>query len=687
MSIKKLQFSSRGVCARMAALALLLCTTSLFGQAPDPEKWAQFHEQAALQSATVFLAPIVYHPDLVNTPFTHGDGIPGTTDSSNIGNPDTWEYYRFCAQQDDVVTIETHRTTFAMDPTQQICIGTAIDTTGILAFVSCGPDMVFLTTDDDNNGIPHGVGGDWADPRSQFVAPVTGEYTLAVFDFLPAGAPPEYEIHVDGISPCAFFDKEIVSGNDVDGADGIDMAVEVGIEDPSMYDFKINYNQPDWPPVIIEDSVPAEWRVTDILDDTLNCDFAQANKGKKDDKSATKIVCEPEGTEGMATIWAEARCHGNRNNAKCRPTSCGALYLNNGAAAYEIDPETGEPAVDEEGNRLPPLGTTNALCLVAVEDLDGGGIDYTGMGDEDGDGLDDLGEACEIGTDPCLEDTDGDGVNDFDEVASGCMDPLNPDTDGDTINDGDELNNGTDPCDEDTDGDGVRDDVDACPLEGPPDPSLGEILQPDGCIRQSQCSDGIDNEPDGKTDFPDDASCDDILDDSEDTVDPTQATCADIETSDDMWGRAASGVDLRAWTSSTLHYIGCPTDGCNPDHFYCTDGAGSLQFGTTSGSTLRSAVDPGDGRGDDMPTAGDWAGCCDVPLGLCNAPNSVNNGVGVDMVTALCNALGYANGTILREVLNSNFCPESHAVTADGQDWDSDFVDSQGWGAEYLCFD
>ena len=54
------------------------------------------------------------------------------------------------------------------------------------------------------------------------------------------------------------------------------------------------------------------------------------------------------------------------------------------------------------------------------------------------------------------------------------------------------------------------------------------------------------------------------------------------------------------------------------------------------------------------------------------------------MVTALCNSLGYAMGTIVREVAN-NSCPEPHAVQANGQVWDSDWVSSQGFGAEYLC--
>lgn len=165
--------------------------------------------------------------------------------------------------------------------------------------------------------------------------------------------------------------------------------------------------------------------------DSLNCEITSANK-KNNDKSATKITCYPDADSGEATFWNEARCHGNRNNQKCRPTSCGGLYLNDGAAAYLLD-EDGEPI-------YPPIDESNSLCLAAVEDVnEDGEIDYTGAGDEDGDGLTDLDESCLYGTDPCLEDTDGDGVSDGDEIASGCLDPLNPDTDGDGFSDGEDA--------------------------------------------------------------------------------------------------------------------------------------------------------------------------------------------------------------------------------------------------------
>lgn len=214
---------------------------------------------------------------------------------------------------------------------------------------------------------------------------------------------------------CRFLTKEIVSGPDENDDDEFDLAVEVGTQTASMYDFQIAYSDAGGPPVLIEDTVPAEWNVEEIGDDTLNCEIGSAN-GKNNGKSATKIACLPDSDSGMVSFWAETRCHGNRNNSKCRPTSCGALYLNEGAVAYELDPATGEPMLDQDGERLPPILESNSLCLAAVSDLDGSGIDPTGGGDEDGDGVSDHTEACSIGSDPCLEDSDSDGVNDGEDV-------------------------------------------------------------------------------------------------------------------------------------------------------------------------------------------------------------------------------------------------------------------------------
>jgi hypothetical protein len=98
------------------------------------------------------------------------------------------------------------------------------------------------------------------------------------------------------------------------------------------------------------------------------------------------------------------------------PTSCGALYLNDGAVAFEKD-EDGNLVLDEDGNPIIVAGPTNAICLAAVDqDLYDALPDYSADADHDGDGLSSHAEACEIGTDPCLEDTDGDGVIDGEDA-------------------------------------------------------------------------------------------------------------------------------------------------------------------------------------------------------------------------------------------------------------------------------
>jgi hypothetical protein len=147
--------------------------------------------------------PITYNGEVNDTPFTHGDGIQGSTDSHNFYNPASWEYYYFCGNTGDEVVIEVHRTTSAMDPAMLVCIGATDDSTGIDWFSkSCGPDMTYKAHGDDEIGIPHGVGGIFKDPRVQTILPSTGVYTLAVFDYFGAGISPEFEIHASGIAGC-----------------------------------------------------------------------------------------------------------------------------------------------------------------------------------------------------------------------------------------------------------------------------------------------------------------------------------------------------------------------------------------------------------------------------------------------------------------------------------------------------
>jgi hypothetical protein len=151
-----------------------------------------------------------------------------------------------------------------------------------------------------------------------------------------------------------------------------------------------------------------------------------------------------------------------------------------------------------------------------------------------------------------------------------------------------------------------------------------------------------------------------------------------------MWGKPAKGIDLRAWTGSTLHYLGCNGDGCGPGSFYCNYNANTqtLEFG--SDGTVRSMVDPNNVQGDTMAT--NYSGCCqsNQVLGLCNAPDANNNGVNVNNAQALCSALGYTQGELVSWTA-SNTCPESHAVDSSGTNWSSDYSNSNGYGNKWKC--
>jgi hypothetical protein len=83
--------------------------------------------------------------------------------------------------------------------------------------------------------------------------------------------------------------------------------------------------------------------------------------------------------------------------------------------------------------------------------------------------------------------------------------------------------------------------------------------------------------------------------------------------------------------------------------------------------------------------AASYSSCCTGNLGLCNAPDPNNNGVGINNVAALCKGLGYSSGTYLRSS-TGNSCPQSHVTDANGLMWTSDWSTSPaGTGLQYRC--
>ena len=143
-------------------------------------------------------APITYVGELFD-----GDVVIGDVPLWSIGSPEQWDYYSFYATAGDVPTIHADRLTNEMDPTITLFFGTTTFSDGLNATGSTQPGMTWLTWADDNNGIPHAVGGWFADPIiTGYPLPSTGYYTLGVYDYAGAGTGclGEYDLHIDGIS-------------------------------------------------------------------------------------------------------------------------------------------------------------------------------------------------------------------------------------------------------------------------------------------------------------------------------------------------------------------------------------------------------------------------------------------------------------------------------------------------------
>ncbi len=141
---------------------------------------------------------------------------------------------------------------------------------------------------------------------------------------------------------------------------------------------------------------------------------------------------------------------------------------------------TGLYAVDRDGDGLTNVFEGDDLGTdPRVADTDGDGLDdgfehMLGFDpldpDTDGDGLSD-GQEWALGTRVASLDSDDDTLLDGDEVLVLGTDPLSPDTDMDGLDDEVELQLGTDPTRVDTDGDGVDDGVEEETGTDPLDPA------------------------------------------------------------------------------------------------------------------------------------------------------------------------------------------------------------------------
>ena len=258
------------------------------------------------------------------------------------------------------------------------------------------------------------------------------------------------------------FSKEITGGLDLpdrldsdDTPDGeIDVVVEIKQSQTTEYDFTITYSNPDVETLVL-DNVPVKWQITKVNDIGVSNGFliptddgnggtgtvaVFPKNGQPNNKSSTEIEWRPDPDLSISTLNVVVETRGKEQGPKgvvFNPIGCGPLLLNKGAVALEIDSVTGDLKRDPvTGDKLPPIFESSALVLAGLEDVDGDGLIFRdGSGDEDGDGLTDIQEARDFGSNPCGIDSDGDGLTDAQEVAAG-TDLTNPDTDGDGVADG-----------------------------------------------------------------------------------------------------------------------------------------------------------------------------------------------------------------------------------------------------------
>ncbi len=318
------------------------------------------------------------------------------------------------------------------------------------------------------------------------------------------------------------LETDIASGPDrpdaLDGsgeADGsFDLVLPAPGTEPSTYEFTIHWwwNNEAYPlgtPIMICDTVPEEWQVVKVtvpflqishdviegilenaddgLGGTINVFPANKNNGEDKNKGTTKIEYTPDAWLGDGSInvvvTPRERPQGDGTNATIEwaPTSCGRLYLNDGAIGYEID-ENGYLVLDAELNPVVLEAQTNPLFVVAVFDVDGDGIIVRdGSGDEDEDGVVDGEDNCpcvdnpdQVDTDldgegdACYGDLDYDGVDDYEDNCPLAANANQHDWDNDGIGD---------VCDGDVDGDGVVKENDSCQFT-----PVGDVVDPaNGC--------------------------------------------------------------------------------------------------------------------------------------------------------------------------------------------------------------
>jgi len=148
----------------------------------------------ALCARTAQATPIVYIATLQ-------PGVPVvdimTQANANPDNPEGADYFRFFATAGAALDIFGDRLNGNYDMSFWILQGVFADTSTFGGSLSGHPYSLAFGDDQD----PPNIGGPFGDPHVNFVAPVTGLYTIAVTNFLSNNQPPfDYRLQANGIA-------------------------------------------------------------------------------------------------------------------------------------------------------------------------------------------------------------------------------------------------------------------------------------------------------------------------------------------------------------------------------------------------------------------------------------------------------------------------------------------------------
>lgn len=149
----------------------------------------------ALCARTAQATPIVYIATL-------SPGVPvvdiSTQPNANPDNPEGADYFQFYATAGAALNIFGDRLDQGYDMSFWILQGVFADTSTFGGTLAGHPYSLAFGDDQDPPNVP---GGPFGDPHVNFVAPVTGVYTIAVTNFFSNGNPPfDYQLQANGIS-------------------------------------------------------------------------------------------------------------------------------------------------------------------------------------------------------------------------------------------------------------------------------------------------------------------------------------------------------------------------------------------------------------------------------------------------------------------------------------------------------